>query len=44
MDSESILGEHINGNGRILFRNTPLWFDSFSKQGIQKINDIWYEN
>ena len=44
MDRESILDEHINGNDRILFRNTLLWFGSFSKQGIQKINDIWDEN
>ena len=36
MDRESILDEHIYGNDRILFRNSPLWFDSFSKQGIQK--------
>ena len=44
MDRESVLDEHTNGNDRILFRNTPLWFDSFSKQGIQNINDIWDEN
>ena len=44
MDRRSILAEHINGNDRILFRNSPFWFDSFSKQGIQKINDIWDEN
>ena len=44
MDRESILDEHINGNDRILFRNTPLWFDSLKKTRYKKINNIWEEN
>lgn len=31
----------MNGNDKILFRNSPLWFDALSRADIQTINDIW---
>ena len=40
-DLRSILDENIFGNNRIMHRNSPLWFESFSKDKIQVIKDIW---
>ena len=35
----------MNGNPRILFNKTPLFFNSFSKSGLKRISDIWdYQN
>ena len=43
-DVRSILDEPICGNNRIRHKNTPLWFDTFSKDAIRTINDIWDAN
>ena len=40
-DLRSILDENIFGNYRIMHRNSPLWFKTFSKDKIQLIKDIW---
>ena len=40
-DIRSILDENIFGNNRIMHRNSPLWFETFSKDKIQLIKDIW---
>ena len=39
-----ILEEQICGNSHIQHRNTPLFFDQFSKSGIKLIEHIWDED
>ena len=43
-DMTSILDENICGNDKIRHRNTPLWFDKFSKNAIKSITDVWDPN
>ena len=40
-DLKSILDENICGNNRIIHKNAPLWFETFSKNEIKSIKDIW---
>ena len=40
-DLKSILDENICGNNRIMHKNAPLWFETFSKNEIKSIKDIW---
>ena len=39
--STPILKEQICGNNQILHRNTPLWFEQFSKSELKLIKHIW---
>ena len=38
---DTILGEYLCGNTHILYRNAPLWFNSFCRSGLKTIEDIW---
>jgi len=40
-----VLHQTIFGNARLLFNRKPLFFKSFSKNGLKRISDIWdYQN
>ena len=43
-DLTSVLDEYLCGNDKIRHRNTPLWFDTFSKNAIKSVKDIWDSN
>ena len=43
-DLTSVLDENLCGNDKIRHRNTPLWFDTFSKNAIKSVKDIWDSN
>ena len=38
---DTILGEYLCGNTHILYRNAPLWFNSFCRSGSKTNEDIW---
>ena len=38
---DTILREYLCGNTHILYRNAPLWFNSFCRSGSKTIEDIW---